>query len=183
MTDRLQMDPNLVSASRENLAKNKRTIRFLGDDLEVSASFTAPFDNGHFLAVNRMTSDRRDDLPAQTREFSGAPCEIELSNLSSCELPAQTHVRRIIFCHHKATTRLFVEPMHNARSQLPANAAQVPHMMQQGVDERSRPDSRTWMNDHSSRFVYHQKIFILEQDLQRNFFGTDVDRFRFGFKD
>jgi hypothetical protein len=177
------MDSNLVSAPREDLTKHERAIYFLGNNLEMSARSAASLNHRHFLTVNGMTSYRRDEFPAQTRELPGAPGEIELPNLPPSELPTQTQMGWIVFSDDQATACFFVEAMDDAWAQLATDAAQIFYVMEQSVDEGASLDTGSGMNDHSARFIYHQDMFILEQDLQRNLFGPDVDRFRFGFDD
>src|SRR5271166_3922644 len=117
MTDRLEMDPNLVGSSGENLAKDEGPrARFL-DNFE------------HFLTVHGMTANRLCTFAGRYTEFPGAQRQIEFLNLSSGKLATQPQMREIVFGHHKTTAGLFVESMHHSRSKFAADAAQIFGMM------------------------------------------------------
>jgi hypothetical protein len=182
MTDRLEMDPDLVSSSGEDLAKDQGpTTRFL-NDFELSLSWPPTIDNSHFLTVHGMTANRLDNFAGRCNEFSGAQRQVEFLNLSSGELATQPQMREIVLRDHKTTAGLFVESMHHSRPKLAADAAQVFGMMKQRVNEGARLYACSGVNRHACRFVDNQEMFILEQDGQCNILGPQVDRFRFRFR-
>jgi hypothetical protein len=119
----LQMDPNLMGAPGEDLTKQESAIWFLGNDLEMSPGGTASFHDGHFVPVNRMTSNGRDEVPAEASKLPGTPGEIEFAHLPPRELSTQTQVRRIVFSDHQATAGFFVESMNNAGAKPAPDAA------------------------------------------------------------
>jgi hypothetical protein len=89
MTDRLEMHPNLVGSSGEDLAKDEGpTARFL-DDFELCLSKPPTIDHSHFLTVHGMTANRLYNFPGRYQEFPGAQRQVEFLNLSSGKLVAQ----------------------------------------------------------------------------------------------
>ena len=153
MTDRLEMDPNLVGSSGENLAKDEGPrARFL-DNFEPCLSRPPTIDNSHFLTVHGMTANRLYNFAGRYTEFPGAQRQIEFLNLSSGELATQPQMREIVLGHHKTTAGLFVESMHHSRSKFAADAAQVFGMVKKCVNECARSYACSGMNRHSCRFV------------------------------
>jgi hypothetical protein len=57
MTDRLEMDPDLVGSSGRDLAKDEGPMARFLDDFELCLSRPPTIDNSHFLTVHRMTAD------------------------------------------------------------------------------------------------------------------------------
>ena len=51
-------------------------------------------------------------------------------------------------------------------------------MMQQRVDERVFLVSRAGMHDHPRRFVQHDQVVVLEQNVERDFLGLRFERTR-----
>ena len=135
MTDRLEMDPDLVSPSGEDLAKDEGPTARLLDDLELCASRSPAGDNRHFLTVHGMTANRLYNFVGRREEFSGAQRQIEFLNLSSGKLATQPQMREIVLGNHQTTAGLSVESMHDSGPKLPAEAAQVFDMMKQRVNE------------------------------------------------
>ena len=129
MTDRLEMDPNLVGSSREDLAKDEGPTARLLDDFELCASRSPPVDNSHFLTVHGMTANRLCNFAARCGEFPGAQRQIEFLNLSSGKLATQSQMREIVLGNHQTTAGLFVESMDHSRTKLAADATQLFGMM------------------------------------------------------
>ena len=123
MTDRLEMDPNLVGSSREDPAKDQGPTARLLENFELCASRSSPVDNGHFLTVHGMTANRLYNFAGRCDEFSGAQRQIEFLNLSPGELATQSQMREIVLGDHQTTAGLSVESMHDSRPKLSAEAA------------------------------------------------------------
>src|ERR1700722_2643723 len=86
--DRMQVNPNLMGSSCEDLAKNQgASIRFL-DHFEPGVSWTSPLHDSHLLTMDRMAADRLDDFTCRVRESSGAPSQVIFLNLPSGKLDA-----------------------------------------------------------------------------------------------
>jgi hypothetical protein len=100
MTDRLEMDPNLVGSSREDLAKDEGPTARLLDDFEPCASRSPTADNSHFLTVHGMTANRLYNFAGSCDEFSSAQRQIEFLNFSSGKLATQSQMREIVLGNH-----------------------------------------------------------------------------------
>jgi len=66
----------------------------------------------------------------------------------------------ICLCDDQTTARVFIEPMHDSRPLLAADAGQLWKMMQQGVDQRVLAMARAWMNHQPGRLVDHNQIAV-----------------------
>ena len=125
MSDRMEVDPNLVGSSRINLAKNQSPSRCLLDDFEPGVSGSAAVEDSHLLTMHWMTPDRFDNFTGRFRELAGAQCEVKLLDFSPGKLAAQPEVGEVMLCHDKTTAGFFVKPMDHAGPKNAADAAQV----------------------------------------------------------
>jgi len=124
----MKMDPYLVGSSGEDLAQDKGpTARFL-QHFELCPSRPPTVGHSHFLTVNGMTANRRDDFPTGFGKFPAAQCQVEFLNLSTGKLIAQTQMCNVVFGNYQTTAGLFVESMHDPRSQLATVAAVFPYV-------------------------------------------------------
>ena len=57
--------------------------------------------------------------------------------------------------------------MHNPRAGLAPDTAEIRHVVEQRVDERSGRMAGTWMHDQASGLVDDREVGILIQDVQR----------------
>jgi hypothetical protein len=183
MTDRVEVNSNLVSSSREDLAKDQSPMTRFLDDCKLGLSRTPTLDHSHFLTVHRMTADGLHNFTDRGNEFAGAQRQIEFLNLAPGKLAAQSQMGQVMLGNHQATAGFFIEPMHHPRTKFAADAAQVSDMMKKRINQRSRLNACSRMNHHPSRFVDDQQIFILEKNAQPYIFGLEIDRFRFRFRD
>ncbi len=77
--------------------------------------------------------------------------------------------------------RFLVETMHNARPLDAADAGKArAAMMDQRVDERSRPVAGPRMNDKPGGLRDHDQIVVLVKNLQRNILALRLRIFRVG---
>jgi len=153
MTDRFEMDPDLVGSSGKDLAKDEGPMARFLDDFELCLSRPATIDNGHFLPVHGMTPDRFYNFAASCSKFPGAQRQVEFLNPSSGKLATQPQMCEVVLGNHKTTAGLFVESMHHSRPKLAADATQVSGMMKERVNECARLHARSRVNCHPSRFV------------------------------
>ncbi len=83
----------------------------------------------------------------------------------------EREVRLVILGDDEAAAGFLVEPVDDARSRHAADAAQRAFaMMQQRVDERVFLVAGGGMHDESGGFVDDEQRFVLEQNIERNFF-------------
>ena len=54
--------------------------------------------------------------------------------------------------------RAAIQPVHDARPQLAADAAQIGEVMEQRVDERARRVARAGVHHHAGRLVQHGEV-------------------------
>src|ERR1700746_62272 len=81
MTDRLEMDSNLVRSPREDLAKDERsTARFL-DYCELCLSRPSTSDHRHLLTVHGVTANRLGNLAGRCAKFPSAQRQVKFLNL------------------------------------------------------------------------------------------------------
>ena len=98
-------------------------------------------------------------------------CDILLFDLAVLELPREFLVCGIVLGDHHHTGRAAIQPVDDARPHLSADAAQIGHVMEQGVDERAGRVAGSRVHDHPRGFVQHSHIRVLVQDLERQRFG------------
>lgn len=101
--DRMEMDPNLMCSTGVNLAEDEGPFACLLDDLVSGVSRSATVDDRHFLAMDRMPTDRFKNFVPQVRESPSAQREVEFLDFASGKLIAQPQVRDVMFGNHKAT--------------------------------------------------------------------------------
>jgi hypothetical protein len=91
-------------------------------------------------------------------------------------------VRGVIFGDDKATTRLFVETMNDARTLFPADSRQRDAVVEQRVNQGVLAMTSSRMNDKPGRFIDDDEIIVFEENLKRDRFwqGFDFLRRRLG---
>ena len=89
----------------------------------------------------------------------------------------------VILRDQDATAGFLIQSVNYARSKSASNTAQVFDVMQQRIDERSRPNACARMNHHACRLVDDKEAIVFKQDLYRNVFGCQVDRLRLRLAD
>src|ERR1700752_882646 len=89
----------------------------------------------------------------------------------------------VILCDQDATAGFLIQSVNYSRPESAANTAQVFNVMQQGIDERSRPNACARMNHHACRLVDYKKVTVFKQDLDRNVFGCHINRLRLRLAD
>src|SRR5438132_3368567 len=87
-------------------------------------------------------------------------------------------MRPIVFRDQDATAGFFIQAVNYAGSKFASNTAQVFNVMQQGIDKRPRLNACARMHHHAGRFIDHNEMIIFKEDLERDIFGCQVNRFR-----
>ncbi len=82
--------------------------------------------------------------------------------------------------HHHHARGSLVEPMHDARAQLAADAAEVDTVMEQRVDERAPGMPRRRMHDEAGGLVDHDQVRVLVEHDQRDGLGGEAHRHGLG---
>ena len=109
--------------------------------------------------------------PDVARRFAADERVVNLFDFARGELFREREVRLVIFGDDEAAAGFLVEPVDDARSRHAADAAQRTFaMMQQRVDERVFLVPGGGMHDESGGFVDDEQRFVLEQNIERDFF-------------
>ena len=121
-----------------------------------------------------MPTDQILDTPAGLLRHPVHRREVELADATLRKLLGEQSVRAIMLGHDHAAARFLIEPMHNARPQLTADAAKIIAMMEQCIDQRAIRIPCRRMHDQARRFVDHNKMLILIEHGQRNVLRHDL---------
>ena len=184
MADRAQVHADLMRAAGVNrdLRQRQHAAEVLGaDDARDrrAAAARARRLRRHLLPVRRIAADRRVDA-ASGQHLAPDEREVFLLDLAVGELARQLLVRRVVLGDDHQPRRAAVEPMHDARALLAADAAQIVDVMQQRVDQRAARVAGRRMHDHPGRLVDDDEVRVLVEDRQRQRLGLRrrVDRLR-----
>ena len=123
-----------------------------------------------FLPVRRIAADRRVD-PAARHHLAPDQREVLLLDLAIVELPRELLVRRVVLGDDHQPRRAAIEPVHDARPLLAADAAQIVDVMQQRVDQRAARVAGRRVHDHARRLVDDDQVVVLVDDRQRQRLG------------
>jgi hypothetical protein len=174
----LEMDADLMSSTTVQPAFKQARLSPRAHDFEIGSRHPAAFArNRHFLAMNPMTCNRRDNASGSGPRFPGNKRQVDLVNRARRELPRKVDVRKVILRHYQTTARFFIQSMNDAWSLLPADPRKIFAMRQQSVNQRAGLAAGAWVNRNPRGFVYHDQIAVFEQDGQRDFFRGQIDRF------
>ena len=112
-----------------------------------------PGARGHLLPVAGIAADRlrRCGVPAWTRPQTSAMYSFSTSR--SWNWRDELLVRGVVLGGHHHARRAAVEPVHDPRAQLAADAAQIVHMVEQRVDQRAAGMPGRRVHDHPGRLV------------------------------
>ena len=110
--------------------------------------------------------------------------DVLLFDLTVAKLTGELLVRAIVLGHDHQPRCAAIEPMHDARTQLPADTTEVGDVVEQRVDQGPARVAGRRMDDHPGWLVEHHDIRILEEDAQRQRLGFwrgsgrrgDIDR-------
>jgi hypothetical protein len=86
--DGMEMHANLVCSSCVNLAKDQNPSACFLNDLESRVSRAASIEDGHFLTMHWMPTDRLGDFTCRFRESSAAQGQVKFLDFSSGKLVA-----------------------------------------------------------------------------------------------
>ena len=110
--------------------------------------------DGHLLPVHAVTADRTLDHAFGRAGRTPQHGLIDPFQIVGREQRGQPFVRGLMLGDHHHPAGILVEPVHNARPALAANAQQaVAAMMQQGVDQRTIRVTGRGVDHHPGGFV------------------------------
>ena len=102
--------------------------------------------------------------------------EVAALEIVRVKLHLQRHQRRLVLGHDHDARGVLVEPVHDARPPLAADADErVAAVMQERVDQRARLVRRRRMHDHARRLVDDDEVRVFVDDRERNVLGAIFD--------
>ena len=128
-----------------------------------------------------MPRDGRADLTGGSARFAADQRMINLVHFARGELCRERNVRLVVLGDDEAAAGFLVEPVDDARPRHAADAAQRTFaMVEQGVDERVFLVAGGGMHHDAGGLVQHEQRFVLEQNIERDFFRLHLGRSRLG---
>ncbi len=167
------MDADLVHASRIDLEFHERQRTMSGQYRPVRhRSLSVSFNHSHAMGIPRLPPYERVQRP---RSRAWHPMQHRQISLFHLFMPLESGPERPIspwsLRHNHHAARLPVETMDYARARGASHAGERRAMCQQRVHKRTGRISWCWMDYHPGRFVYHDNVRILVDDLHWNTFG------------
>ena len=133
----------------------------------------------HFLPVCRITSDRRVHCTCiffQIAEDNGV---IPACNMMFFELVCKDLMGPVILADEERTCRVHIDPVDNPRAENTVNSGKAAAaVIENRIYQRMAVMPGRRVYDHSLRLIYNKDVLILIQDVQRDFFGKDVQWLR-----
>ena len=124
---------------------------------------------GHLFPVRRIAADRRVDAAAG-HDLAPDERDVLLLDLAILKLPGELGVRGVVLGDDHQARRPAIEPVHDPRPLLAADAAEIVHVMEQRVDQRAGRMAGGRMHDHPGRLVDHDEVAVLVENRQRQRF-------------
>ena len=90
--------------------------------------------------------------------------DVFLLDLAVVELAGELLVRRVVLGDDHQSRRAAIEPVHDARPLLAADAAQIVDMVEQRVDQRAARVAGRRVHDHAGRLVDDDEVGVLIED-------------------
>ena len=177
------VDPDLVGSSGDQPAVDQAgSVPGLLDGVKGAGGPAVP-DHRHPLPVLGVTIDGRVDDALATGKHAVAHREIGLGDLSASKGQRQGLVGAVGLGHHHETGGVLVEAVDDPRARHTADPRQVVAVVKQGVDERAAGVPGRRVDDQTGRFVDHQQLGVLVDDLEGQVLGGDVQNLGVGLVD
>ena len=123
--------------------------------------------DSHLLPVARVAPNGRIDTSLVERNIALDQGDIAFDDGVPFHLLYQYRVSARVPGHDHQPGGILIQAMHDPRSRIRANALQVRQVCQQRVDQRIIMVPRSRMHDHPRRFIHHQYILVLVDDVER----------------
>ena len=137
--------------------------------MRVTASRRAPRARRHLLAIRRIAADRRVN-PAPGLHDAPDQRDVFLLDLAIVKLARQLLMRGVVLGDDHQARGAAIEPVHDARPFLAADAAEIVDVMEQRVHQRAARVAGGRMHDHAGRLVDDDDVAVLVDDRQRQRF-------------
>jgi hypothetical protein len=130
----------------------------------------------HPRTTHRVTADGSCDGPLLALYGTVHQRNVCLANLTVREEFAQGRVSCVVLGYYDQATRVFVEPVHNARAQIAARGRQRFEAMEQRVDQGPAAAcvvrlTCASVDHHACGLVYNGEVRIFEYNIERDIFG------------
>ena len=138
--------------------------------------FSSALNNSHALAIGFVSCDRLVNRSAVLARASNYDCFIAAIRSMCRNLCGKTLMSAVVFGNDKQSAGVFVDAMNNAGTMLAVNAGKAfTAVKHKRIHKRAGPVSDCRMHDHAARFIHHNDILILIDDIERNIFGCKVN--------
>ena len=131
--------------------------------------------DAELLSIVRIATVQGFDTAGVAGGLTDGQGFIDSSDTVDFEIRAQRRHGYVVLGHHQQPRRILVDPVHYARPQLAADAAQILAMRQEGIDQRSVFVTHSRMNHQPGRLVDDHQAFVLEHHTQRDVLGHKLD--------
>lgn len=147
-----------------------------GDSLEMGDGLfplrAVKADDRHLFSVPPRTGQGPIDCAHCRARAAMHDGEIGALNIVGLPLGGKALMGLVILGDDHDARGFFVEPMHNARADHPANAGErVAAMVEQGVDQRAGPIACSRVDDQPGGLIDDDEIPILKQHVERDILG------------
>ena len=175
MLDIAHVHADLMGPARLQAAFHQRIACKALDHAKMRTRFLAVFfRDGHLLTVAFIAADRCVDHAVIMCERPMHERIVQAVHPLVGQLPAQFDMRQIVFGNDQQPGRIFVDAMHDARTQDPVDAGKILAVEQQRIDERIALIAVGRMHDHSSGLVDHDHIVVFITNVERNVLRFDI---------
>ncbi len=169
--DMSEVHANLVRATRFKFYPYMRMRPVPADHAVMSDRLPTAFADRHFFSVGRVAVDRLIDRSASGEH----PLADRLILATDFSLRQQVNKFLLypgIARHQQQSTRTFIQPMNQTG---PGQCRELVIEIKQSIDESSLRVAGTRMNDETHRFVDHQQVIVLVNDVERNILRMIAD--------
>jgi hypothetical protein len=136
--------------------------------------------DGHALAVHGMASYGLVDATLAKTGDSQDDREVLLSYLTAGELSDQGAVRGVILGYDEESRGSLVEPMDDPGSKHSADTGEVGNVGEQCIDEGSRGNACSGVNDETGGLLEHEQVRVLVDHVEGDGLSSRVRRYRGG---
>ncbi len=171
------VDSDLMGAPGEELAANEGAALMGANLLPFGDGFFAGAvqEVGHAFAIHGVATKHGLDATFGFLWQAVDGGEVDFTESALGKGFTQAPMGDVVFSDDHAAGGVFIEPMDDAGSHLTADAAKVVTMMEEGIDEGAVWVPGCGVDDQSGRFIEHEDVFVLKEDLQRDVLGNDGD--------
>ena len=175
------MHPDLVGAPRIQLETQQRVVPQTLYQAPVGAGGSAAGGINHriFLAIHRVAADWPIDAARLPQRHPVNHRQVFAAGDALLNLALQPHQGLLAFGDDNAAGCVLIEPMHDARAHLAADAGQVGAMVQQAIHQGAVLVAGGRMHGEASGLVDHNQVGVLVQHIKGDRLRFEIGK-RFG---